>query len=110
MTGKSSFFSFSCAETGRERRRIKDSDLSTKKALSRDPIVRLQIIQLREGRRVAKYSVILALAGGEGYTPPLTTFTRKEGKMAALQEVTDTDFATEVLEGGPAAVKLWAEW
>jgi hypothetical protein len=54
--------------------------------------------------------VILALAGGEGYTPPLTTFTRKEGKMAALQEVTDTDFATEVLEGGPAAVKLWAEW
>ncbi len=30
--------------------------------------------------------------------------------MGALQEVTDTDFKTEVLEGGPAAVKLWAEW
>ncbi len=30
--------------------------------------------------------------------------------MAQLQEVTDTDFSTEILQNGPAAVKLWAEW
>ena len=56
------------------------SEIVGKKALSRDPIVRLQIIQLREGRRVAKYSAILALAGGEGYTPPLKYIHKKRGK------------------------------
>lgn len=30
--------------------------------------------------------------------------------MSQLQEVTDTDFATEILQNGPSVVKLWAEW
>lgn len=30
--------------------------------------------------------------------------------MAGLASVTDDSFEKEVIKGGPAAVKFWAEW
>lgn len=55
----------------------------------------------------------------DGNNPPASLVKRKieilcptieESRMSNLPEVTDQSWEAEIVKGGPALVKFWAEW